>query len=241
MKRYVLFLLMCWCTLVLQAEPYGLLVNGTTQYEASPLSDKDFQGRDQFLVSCVTLKAGDKVQLCDFGSDNAVWMSEVESEGEYQKFTQKTDHVLCNVAGSYDFYIKMKWQDDKVYVESAKNCSGGTTPTPDTPNTNPDNPNQGNYTSSVPSACTDVMLQGFYWDSNQDKAFGNTRWNTLYAMTSEITAYFDLVWLPPSAKSSGGVGYLPAQYSNQNSAWGSRAELEKLIVQMQVGYAKLMK
>ena len=247
MKRYVLFLLMCWCTLVLQAEPYGLLVNGTTQYEASPLSDKDFQGRDQFLVSCVTLKVGDKVQLCDFGSGNAVWMSEVESEGEYQKFTQKTDHVLCNVAGSYDFYIKMKWQDDKVYVESAKNCSGGTTPTPDTPNTNPDtpntnpdNPNQGNYTSSVPSACTDVMLQGFYWDSNQDKTYGNTRWNTLYAMTSEITAYFDLVWLPPSAKSSGGVGYLPAQYSNQTSAWGSRAELEKLITALHNGGTKVI-
>ena len=97
MKRYVLFLLMCWCTLVLQAEPYGLLVNGTTQYEASPLSETDLQGREQFLVSCVTLKVGDKVQLCDFGSDNAVWMSDVEPYGEYQNFTQKTDHVLCNV------------------------------------------------------------------------------------------------------------------------------------------------
>lgn len=235
MKRYILFLLMCWCTLMLQAAPYGLLVNGTTPYESSPLSETDLQGREQFLVSCVVLKQGDKVQLCDFGSDNAVWMSDVEPYGEYQKFTQNTDHVVCNVAGSYDFYIKMKWQDDKVYVESAKNCDGGTTPTPDTP----DNPNP-HYTSSVPSACTDVMLQGFYWDSHQDKSFGNTKWNTLYAMTSEISAYFDLVWLPPSAKSSGGVGYLPAQYSNQNSAWGSRAELEKLIAVLHEGGTKVI-
>ena len=245
MKRYVLFLLMCWCTLVLQAEPYGLLVNGTTELEATSLDEQDYQGRDQYLVSCVDLKQGDKVQLHDLGN-GASWICAIDPYGEYQKFTKNTDHLICNVAGSYDFYIKMKYQDDILYIGPAGQC-GGTTPTPDTPNTNPDtpntnpdNPNQGNYTSSVPSACTDVMLQGFYWDSNQDKAFGNTRWNTLYAMTSEITAYFDLVWLPPSAKSSGGVGYLPAQYSNQSSAWGSRAELEKLIAALHGGGTKVI-
>ena len=245
MKRYVLFLLMCWCTLVLQAEPYGLLVNGTTELEATSLDEQDYQGRDQYLVSCVDLKQGDKVQLHDLGN-GASWICAIDPYGEYQKFTKNTDHLICNVAGSYDFYIKMKYQDDILYIGPAGQC-GGTTPTPDTPNTNPDtpntnpdNPNQGSYISSVPSACTDVMLQGFYWDSNQDKTYGNTRWNTLYAMTSEITAYFDLVWLPPSAKSSGGVGYLPAQYSNQTSAWGSRAELEKLIAALHAGGTKVI-
>lgn len=97
------------------------------------------------------------------------------------------------------------------------------------------------YPSSVPSQCPDVMLQGFYWDSNQDnKAHGNTRWTTLLAQATEIAAYFDLVWLPPSAKSSGGVGYHPKQYNNQNSDWGKRSDLEKLIAAFHEGGTKVL-
>lgn len=91
------------------------------------------------------------------------------------------------------------------------------------------------YESSVPSQCEDVMMQGFYWNSyHVDTAdypttiYGDTRWKTLYKQSSEIGAYFDLIWLPPSAYASG-VGYHPKQYSNQNSDWGSRADLEALI------------
>ncbi|MCR5049969.1 MAG: chitobiase/beta-hexosaminidase C-terminal domain-containing protein [Paludibacteraceae bacterium] len=89
--------------------------------------------------------------------------------------------------------------------------------------------------SSVPSECGDVMMQGFYWDSympnDAEKGtdlYGDTRWKTLLGQADEIGAYFDLIWLPPSAYASG-TGYHPRQYSNQNSDWGSRAELEKLI------------
>ena len=98
----------------------------------------------------------------------------------------------------------------------------------------------GDYTSSVPSQCPDVMLQAFYWDSNVDKGYGDTKWTTLNAQASEIAAYFDLVWLPPSAKSSGGVGYIPKQYSNQTSDWGARAELEKFIAAMHAGNTKVI-
>ena len=89
--------------------------------------------------------------------------------------------------------------------------------------------------TGVPSQCPDVLMQGFFWDSykvNDADAgtdlYGDTRWKSLYAQAEEIGAYFDLIWLPPSALASG-VGYYPRQYSNQNSDWGSRAELEKLI------------
>lgn len=91
------------------------------------------------------------------------------------------------------------------------------------------------YTSAVPGECGDVLMQAFYYDSyDVDTAhagtmeYGDTKWRTLLPQAGEIGAYFDLVWLPPSAYSSG-VGYHPKQYSNQNSDWGSRADLEKLI------------
>ena len=96
------------------------------------------------------------------------------------------------------------------------------------------------YSSSVPSACPDVMLQGFYWDSNQDKYYGCTRWWNLQQEAEEISSYFDLIWLPPSALSSGGVGYIPRQYSNQNSDWGTRAELEQLIQMFHDGGTKVI-
>ena len=96
------------------------------------------------------------------------------------------------------------------------------------------------YSTSVPSACPDVMLQGFYWDSNQDKYYGCTRWWNLQQEAADISAYFDLIWLPPSALSSGGVGYIPKQYSNQNSDWGTRAELEQLIQMLHAGGTKVI-
>lgn len=91
------------------------------------------------------------------------------------------------------------------------------------------------FPSAVPSECPDVLMQAFYYDSYEvDTAhagtdlYGDTKWKTLLPQAGEIGAYFDLIWLPPSGYASG-VGYHPKQYSNQNSDWGSRTELEKLI------------
>ena len=86
-----------------------------------------------------------------------------------------------------------------------------------------------NYSSAVPSACPDVMLQAFYWDSYDDKGYGNTKWGTLINQVDEISPYFAMVWLPPSARSAGGLGYHPTQYSKQISTMGSDVSLRNLI------------
>ena len=120
---------------------------------------------------------------------------------------------------------------------------------------------QGNFTSeapikpthgsSVPAECEDVMLQAFYYDSYQDGALGdvtlsdktkvgNTKWSTLLSKSDEIGSYFDLVWLPPSSKSTGGTGYHPTQYSNQNSDWGSQKELIEFINRMHTANSKVI-
>ena len=233
-KLYTLFVLTLLCSVISMAAPYGLLINGTTKIEASSIAEKDFQDRDQFLASCVKLNQGDKVQLYDF-ANGAAWMCAIDPYGEYQKFTKNPDHLICNASASYDFYIKLKYEDDMLYIGPAENCGGNN------PGNNPGGGNNPISVTSVPSACPDVMLQGFYWDSNQDdKGHGNTRWTTLQAQATEIAAYFDLVWLPPSAKSSGGVGYLPKQYNNQNSDWGKRTDLEHLIATLHNGGAKVI-
>ncbi|MBO4453976.1 MAG: alpha-amylase [Paludibacteraceae bacterium] len=97
----------------------------------------------------------------------------------------------------------------------------------------------------VPAECEGVMLQAFYWDSykNQtgsDSKYGRTKWIDLLKDTSAINANFDLVWFPPSASSTGGVGYYHACLSNQDGAWGSKAKLNELIEALHKGNTKVI-
>lgn len=97
----------------------------------------------------------------------------------------------------------------------------------------------------VPAECEDVMLQAFYWDSykNQtstDSKYGRTKWVDLMKDTAAINANFDLVWFPPSASSTGGVGYYHACLSNQDSDWGQASTLKSLISALHKGGTKVL-
>lgn len=72
-----------------------------------------------------------------------------------------------------------------------------------------------------------VMLQGFSWDS-----YNESQWKVLEKQTDELKGYIDLVWLPQSGKcmeTTQVMGYMPYYYFNQNSSFGSEAELRSLI------------
>ena len=77
-----------------------------------------------------------------------------------------------------------------------------------------------------PEHYSGVMLQGFYWDS-----FKETKWTTLEKQAAELGNYFSLVWLPQSGNCGDGksMGYNPLYYWNQNSSFGTEAELRSLI------------
>lgn len=210
--------------------PYGVQVNGTTVYDAVNTGEVDFQGRTQYLAH-VKLEAGDVCKLINT-SCNATWMVDMDPYDEYVNFEggKAAGQITCKKAGCYDFYIKLMMNDDLLYIGAGTDCEGQKQGGGNDEN----NKNKTTYNTQAPAQCGDVMLQGFYYDSYSAKkyngvSFSDTKWATLLAQADEIGAYFDLIWLPPSAKSSGGTGYHPSQYSNQNSAWGSRADLEKLI------------
>jgi len=184
---------------------YGLLVND--QYVAGQRNTLQHEWVE-YMLRNVHLSAGDNVQLYDYCHD-AAWADPFE-EGSYTFDIVDGKYVVAE-SGTYDFYLKfLGYGNNKVYIAK-----------------------HGVYSSAVPSECEDVMMQAFYNESYSDNApgaseYGNTRWATLLPQAEEISSYFDLVWLPPSAQGDG-MGYHPKNYSNQNSNWGSRQELEALI------------
>ena len=120
---------------------------------------------------------------------------------------------------------------------------------------NPVGPAYIEYSTAHPAGIEDVMLQGFYWDSNgptevktgtgtrvqyTQSYYGQTRWDNLDANASELAQYFDLIWLPPSAYSSGGLGYHPRQMSNQSGDLGSKRSLKTLIEHLHQGGCKVI-
>ena len=143
------------------------------------------------------------------------------------KWNQTED---LTISGNDNMYSILDWGGDKstgvwgVYGESGGGGSGGGGGTPVDPK---------DFETAVPSQCTDVMLQGFYWKSNVNSGFGDTKWATLSGQVDEISQYFQLVWLPPSSQASGisagGLGYIPLEYSSQSCLMGKRAALESLI------------
>lgn len=72
-----------------------------------------------------------------------------------------------------------------------------------------------------------VMLQGFYWDS-----FNETSWKRLTYQVGELSQYFDLIWVPNSAKGANSTsnGYDPVYwFTNHNSSFGTEEEIRDMI------------
>lgn len=224
--KHILTAALLLLTLALSAQQYSVVVNDTLFYNASPTGQADFQGRDQFAAFCVPLRSGD-VLKCYNRTTSVLWVINAIDEGDTwgaPGFSATANGLTCSIAGNYNIYIKLKFEDDVWYVETASDCTPATPVDPDDPGqTDPD------YSSSAPANCPDVMLQGFYWDSYTDKGYGRTKWIDLKTQTSELGEWFDMVWLPPCSKSTGGTGYLPVTYASLDSDWGTKGNLYAVI------------
>ena len=211
------------------AGSYGILVNGTTYFAA------DYRGKDantgtydEYLAH-VKVSSGDYFQLYD-AEYQAAWAVDLDT-WSVAGFTRNGDRYTASVSGCYDFYIKLKYGEDQLYIGAGSDCGEG------------ENINDV-YTGAVPHQCEAVMMQAFYNESYDPKSpgvseYGDTKWTTLTAQAAELGKYFDYIWLPPSAYGDG-AGYHPKQYSNQNSNWGTRAELETLISALHNAGAKVV-
>ena len=221
--------------LCMSAANYGILVNGKI-YFAGSLVD-EFEGFTQYLAH-VKVAKGDYCQLYD-ADNKAAWAVELNSYS-VSGFTYDAGNKRYNVTvdGCYDFYIKLKYEQDELYIGDGSNCgsgqdiSGGGEIIP-------------GYGGSAPAQCPDVMLQAFYYESTTDKGHGRTKWvdhinGTNGSNAEEIGKWFDLVWLPPMSKSEGGMGYHPTNYGNLNGDWGTDTKLKQLIQTLRQNGARVV-
>lgn len=83
------------------------------------------------------------------------------------------------------------------------------------------------FAQGWPANYSGVMLQGFSWDS-----YDYSQWTVLEKQADDMKGFIDLVWLPQSGKcieTTQVMGYKPYYYFNQNSSFGTEAELRSLI------------
>jgi hypothetical protein len=106
---------------------YAIRVNGKTDYKATYKGKSENSDHDEYMVS-VKLNAGDTFVTYDL-KNSAGWVMIIEPYGEYANFTAGTSSVTCNKAGCYDFYIKMMYQNDSMYIGPGTNCPENGTPT----------------------------------------------------------------------------------------------------------------
>ena len=211
------------------AGSYGILVNGTTYFAAEYRGKDSMTGTYDEYLAHVQVASGDHFQLYDVENE-AAWAVDLDT-WSVAGFTRDGDHYEASVSGCFDCYIKLKYGEDQLYIGEGSNCGEG-------------EDIHDIYKGAVPHQCEAVMMQAFYNESYSATApgvseYGNTKWTTLTAQASELGYYFDYLWLPPSAYGDG-AGYHPKQYSNQNSNWGTRAELEALISALHDAGAKVV-
>ena len=120
MRKIFSFFAAALMTLSMSAASYGILVNGNTYFAGTEVDE--FEGFKQYLAH-VPVQSGDQVQLCDF-DNKATWavtLNTASSEG----FTLDNDHYNVTVTGCYDFYIKLKYQQDQLYIGPGSDCGEG--------------------------------------------------------------------------------------------------------------------
>lgn len=216
------------------AQTYGILVNGKTYFEASYEGPDPYgEGFEQYLAH-VQVKSGDYCQMYDVDY-KAAWAKPLNSSSVAGfAYDESNNRYTVTATGCFDFYIKLKWEADELYIGNGSGCGSGVDV--DKIDTGGEGGGDGTtYSTAAPAKCPDVMLQAFYWDSyTTGKGYGRTKWldfnnGSNGTSAEEIGQWFDLVWLPPMSKSDGGTGYHPADYSSLDSYWGTKSSLMTLI------------
>lgn len=100
---------------------FALLFNDTNYLPLEAIGEKDFQERDQYVAYGVTISEGQTFKCYD-GTSAVSWVEKVlEPYGANDPsgdpcFEVTDDGITCLISGTYDIYVKMKWEDNTIYI-----------------------------------------------------------------------------------------------------------------------------
>ena len=125
MKKFLLMMTALVCVVCMQAQSYGILVNDTVLFSAS------YQGKDQATgtfdeyLAHVQLAAGDQFKLCN-ATNGDTWTVALDewTVAGFSRNEQAGYYTTTNT-GCYDFYIKLKYGNDQLYIGDGANCGEG--------------------------------------------------------------------------------------------------------------------
>ena len=122
MKKIFTFFAAALTALSMSAASYGILVNGKTYFAGTQVDE--YEGFQQYLAH-VQVSSGDQLQLYDveYQSRWAVPLNTYSVAGFTYDATNNRYNV--NVDGCYDFYIKLKYEQDELYIGPGSNCGDG--------------------------------------------------------------------------------------------------------------------
>lgn len=120
MKKTFVMMAAMMVSVLVQAASYGILVNGKTYFAGTKVDE--FEGFQQYLAH-VQVKAGDFCQLCD-AENQAVWAVDI-NPASVEGFTRNDNQYSVTTDGCYDFYIKLKYEADELYIGSGSDCGEG--------------------------------------------------------------------------------------------------------------------
>ncbi|MBQ6748840.1 MAG: hypothetical protein IJP45_03890 [Paludibacteraceae bacterium] len=120
MKKIFILMAAMVCAAGMFAQSYGILVNGKVYFQGTKVDE--FEGFQQYLAH-VQVANGDQLQLCD-ADNRAVWAVDL-NPASVEGFTRDGDHYNVTVSGCYDFYIKLKYEQDELYIGPGSDCGEG--------------------------------------------------------------------------------------------------------------------
>lgn len=130
-KIFTMVMLLTMGIVAAQAEcqdgPYALYVNGVSvcTFEDAGMSPDQLPQ----LHAVASLQQGDKVEICNTSCDAKWFPQNIETGGDVDgsgNFTIASGvSATCNVAGCYNFWWKKLANNDRVYIGTDGDCSGG--------------------------------------------------------------------------------------------------------------------
>jgi len=122
MKKLITLLFAALMSVSMFANNFGILVNGQrfVQAEYYEYTDSGFS----IYLAHVKVNAGDYCQFYD--EDNqAAWVAPI-MDGSVAGITYSGNSYDVSVSGCYDFYMYIKYADDRLYVTSSSDCPATT-------------------------------------------------------------------------------------------------------------------